>query len=111
MNEGKWIYGENEYGQDGWTCSECEFFEPWDYKDDINFIEAYRFCPHCGSRMTSYTGETPDSSEEFRFQLQFLTESYEKEIDRLNELITEYEHLVQNQKLMIEVMKARSEVK
>ena len=39
--EGKWIYGEDETGVDGWHCSECNFFEPWfyDFDDDIDFIK------------------------------------------------------------------------
>ena len=27
--KGKWIYGEDD-GQDGWFCSECGRFIPWD---------------------------------------------------------------------------------
>lgn len=57
--EGKWIYGEDETGVDGWHCSECNFFEPWFYEftDDIDFIRFYGFCPRCGRKMTSYTGK------------------------------------------------------
>jgi hypothetical protein len=57
--EGKWIYGEDETGVDGWHCSECNFFEPWfyDFDDDIDFIKRYEHCPKCGRRMTSYTGK------------------------------------------------------
>ena len=57
--EGKWIYGEDETGADGWHCSECNFFEPWFYEftDDIDFIRFYGFCPSCGRKMTSYTGK------------------------------------------------------
>jgi len=57
--EGKWIYGEDETGVDGWHCSECNFFEPWFYEftDDIDFIRFYGFCPSCGRKMTSYTGK------------------------------------------------------
>lgn len=57
--EGKWIYGEDETGVDGWHCSECGFFEPWFYKftDDIDFIRFYGHCPSCGRKMTSYTGK------------------------------------------------------
>ncbi|MBO5568748.1 MAG: hypothetical protein J6A79_07455 [Clostridia bacterium] len=32
MNEQKqalWIYCEDDYGQDGYMCSGCGFFEPW----------------------------------------------------------------------------------
>ena len=58
--EGKWIYGEDETGVDGWHCSECGFFEPWFYEftDDIDFIRFYGFCPNCGRKMTSYTGKS-----------------------------------------------------
>ena len=56
---GKWIYGENDC-QDGWYCSECEGFIPWDYDyyglGNINFIKDFKTCPYCGSRMISYTG-------------------------------------------------------
>ena len=57
--EGKWIYGEDETGVDGWHCSSCGFFEPWFYEftDDIDFIRFYGFCPSCGRKMTSYTGK------------------------------------------------------
>ena len=57
--EGKWIYGEDETGVDGWYCSECNFFEPWFYEftDDVDFIRFYGFCPSCGRKMTSYTGK------------------------------------------------------
>lgn len=56
--EGKWIYGEDETGVDGWHCSECSFFEPWfyDFDNDIDFIKRYEHCPKCGRKMTSYTG-------------------------------------------------------
>lgn len=58
-NTGNWIYGEDESGQDGWFCSRCHFFIPWyyDFYDDIDFIRDYRTCPHCDSKMLSYTGE------------------------------------------------------
>ena len=57
--EGKWIYGEDETGVDGWHCSSCGFFEPWFYEftDDIDFIRFYGFCPSCGRKMISYTGK------------------------------------------------------
>lgn len=49
---GKWIYGEDEYGIDGYHCDECGFFVPWDYAHKfINYIEDYNFCPHCGADM------------------------------------------------------------
>ena len=56
---GKWIYGEND-GQDGWYCSECNSFIPWDYDyyglDNIDFIKDFKTCPFCDKKMTSYTG-------------------------------------------------------
>ena len=49
---GKWIYGENEYGIDGYHCDKCGFFVPWDYVHKfINYIEDYKFCPNCGAKM------------------------------------------------------------
>lgn len=59
--KGEWIYGEND-GQDGWYCSECEFFIPWDYSyyglNNIDFIRDFHTCPHCDAKMLSYTGKT-----------------------------------------------------
>lgn len=49
---GEWIYGEDEYGIDGYHCDKCGFFVPWDYAHKfINYIEDYNFCPHCGADM------------------------------------------------------------
>ena len=49
---GKWIYGEDEYGIDGYHCDKCGFFVPWDYAHKfINYIEDYHFCPNCGADM------------------------------------------------------------
>lgn len=49
---GKWIYGEDEYGVDGYHCAECGFFVPWDYTHKfINYIEDYKYCPNCGADM------------------------------------------------------------
>lgn len=49
---GKWIYGEDEYGIDGYHCNQCGFFVPWDYAHKfINYIEDYHFCPNCGADM------------------------------------------------------------
>ena len=49
---GKWIYGEDEYGIDGYRCDKCGFFVPWDYAHTfINYIEDYNFCPNCGADM------------------------------------------------------------
>jgi hypothetical protein len=57
---GHWIYSEDD-GQDGWYCSECEGFVPWDYGyyglDGIDFIEDYKVCPFCDAKMISHTGE------------------------------------------------------
>lgn len=49
---GKWTYGEDEYGIDGYHCDKCGFFVPWDYTHKfINFIKDYHFCPNCGADM------------------------------------------------------------
>ena len=49
---GRWIYGEDEYGIDGYHCDKCGFFVPWDYTHKfINYIEDYNFCPSCGADM------------------------------------------------------------
>lgn len=56
---GRWIYGEND-GQDGWYCSECKGFIPWDYDfyglNNIDFIKDFKTCPFCDSKMISCTG-------------------------------------------------------
>ena len=50
--KGEWIYGEDENMVDGYRCSQCGFFEPWDYKyRSINFIQQFRFCPSCYAKM------------------------------------------------------------
>ena len=50
--KGKWIYGEDEYGIDGYHCDKCGFFVPWDYTHKfIDFIKDYHFCPNCGAYM------------------------------------------------------------
>ena len=55
----EWIYGENG-GQDGWYCSKCGLFIPWDYEyyglDNIDFIADFHTCPKCDSKMLKYTG-------------------------------------------------------
>lgn len=58
--KGEWVYGEND-GQDGWYCSACGFFVPWDYEyyglDNIDFIADYHTCPKCDAKMLKHTGE------------------------------------------------------
>lgn len=50
--KGNWVYGEDEYGIDGYHCDKCGFFVPWDYGHAfINYIEDYNFCPSCGADM------------------------------------------------------------
>ena len=50
---GRWIYGEDEYGIDGYHCDKCGFFVPWDYTHTfINYITDYNFCPSCGAEMS-----------------------------------------------------------
>ena len=55
----EWIYGENG-GQDGWYCSRCGLFIPWDYEyyglDNIDFIADFHTCPKCDRKMLKYTG-------------------------------------------------------
>ena len=67
QKKGKWIYGEKS-GQDGWYCSECGGFIPWDYDfyglDNIDFIEEFKTCPFCDSKMVSYTGADMEEGEE-----------------------------------------------
>ena len=49
---GEWQYGENAVGQDGYYCSHCGRFVPWEYgKVGINFIYRFFFCPSCGAEM------------------------------------------------------------
>lgn len=63
---GKWIYGEKD-GQDGWYCSECKGFIPWDYDyyglNNIDFIKDFKTCPFCDSKMISYTGMKEGAQE------------------------------------------------
>ena len=67
QKKGKWIYGEKS-GQDGWYCSECGGFIPWYYDfyglDNIDFIEDFKTCPFCDSKMVSYTGADTKEGEE-----------------------------------------------
>ena len=50
--KGKWIYGEDEYGIDGYKCDKCGFFVPWDCTHSfINYINDYHYCPNCGADM------------------------------------------------------------
>ena len=51
-DKGKWIYGEDKYGIDGYHCDKCGFFVPWNYAHTfINYIKDYNFCPNCGAEM------------------------------------------------------------
>jgi hypothetical protein len=62
--QGEWIYGEDDCGQDGWFCSECNFFVPWYYQyyeKDIDFIRDYKACPYCLAEMVTYTGKDRDT--------------------------------------------------
>ena len=55
---GKWIYGEDEYGIDGYHCDKCGFFVPWDYAHKfINYIKDYNLCPSCGADMREVDDE------------------------------------------------------
>ena len=59
--KGKWLYGEDDSGQDGWFCSECGFFIPWYYSycglNNIDFIRDFHTCPSCDAKMLTYTGK------------------------------------------------------
>ena len=57
VRHGHWVYGEDDYGIDGYHCNKCGFFVPWDYTHKfINFIEDYHYCPHCNARMDGEHG-------------------------------------------------------
>lgn len=57
--KGKWIYGEDEYGIDGYRCDKCGFFVLWDYGHNfINYIGNYNFCPSCGADMRGEENDT-----------------------------------------------------
>lgn len=62
----EWIYGENG-GQDGWYCSKCGLFIPWDYEyyglDNIDFITDFHTCPKCDRKMLKYTGMRGEQDE------------------------------------------------
>lgn len=52
VKHGEWIYGESEEGHDGYRCSECGEFIPWEYDEyDVDFIKEAHYCPNCGARM------------------------------------------------------------
>lgn len=56
--KGNWVYGEDEYGIDGYHCDKCGFFVPWDYTHKfISYIEDYNFCPSCGADMRGSNNE------------------------------------------------------
>lgn len=57
--KGKWIYCEDDEGQDGYRCSECGFFVPWYYDyEDSDYILDYKACPHCLAKMKGAEDET-----------------------------------------------------
>ena len=54
VRHGKWEYGEDESGYDGYYCSKCFGHVRWYRKageQSINFIKKYNYCPNCGARM------------------------------------------------------------
>ena len=60
VKHGRWIYGENDDGQDGIFCSECEHFVPWFYEyydksDDL--INDNPRCPNCGCKQDLEGGD------------------------------------------------------
>ena len=53
-HEGTWVYGEDSTADcvDGYRCSQCGFFVPWDYNHKlIDYINDYAYCPNCGADM------------------------------------------------------------
>ena len=63
VKHGRWIYGENEDGQDGIFCSECDHFVPWyyDYYDKTDdLINDNPRCPNCGARMDGGKIDRPE---------------------------------------------------
>ena len=51
---GRFEYGEDESGYDGYYCSKCFGHVRWYGKaseQSITFIEKYNYCPFCGARM------------------------------------------------------------
>lgn len=58
--QGEWIYCEDEYGIDGYRCSNCGKHIPWDYQHKfINFIDDYHTCPFCDARMKGADDDVP----------------------------------------------------
>ena len=59
--EGHWIYGEDNYGADGYYCSQCGSHYPirWGVNESFEFITDYNYCPNCGCRMVE-----PQESED-----------------------------------------------
>ena len=52
QKHGKWIYAENENGDDGYYCTNCHGHIKWNYKSEkIDYIQKYIYCPNCGARM------------------------------------------------------------
>ena len=54
QHEGTWVYGEDSTADcvDGYRCSQCGFFVPWDYTHKlIDYINDYAYCPNCGADM------------------------------------------------------------
>lgn len=52
VRHGEWIYGEDEFGIDGYRCDKCGFFVPWNYASkNISYIKDYHYCPNCGAKM------------------------------------------------------------
>lgn len=51
VKRGEWRYGENDIGLDGYWCTVCGKFVLWDYKESIDFIHRYNYCPNCGADM------------------------------------------------------------
>jgi hypothetical protein len=50
---GRWIYGEDNLGRDGWYCNQCGHFEFWDYSLDMKSakLNLPNPCPNCEAKM------------------------------------------------------------
>ena len=67
----EWICGDERgqdgWCQDGWYCSECGFFIPWDYEyygsDNFDFIADFHTCPKCDAKILRYTGMRGEQNE------------------------------------------------
>lgn len=52
VRQGKWIYGENSDGFDGYRCSYCMTHFA------VDDVSDYHYCPYCGAKMDGGKHET-----------------------------------------------------